>query len=135
MKLEDLQIELDADMEIDGTKLQYEAANNPKIYSKWIRYHSACRKEMLAIEARKKNALKDRLDFYTGRSDEVSMIQYDKSELKTVMHADDSILKLETHFQYWGIMLEFCSKGIDAVKGRGFAIKAMIDIRSLESGK
>lgn len=136
MVLEDIQKELDEDMKIDGTKLQFEAANNPILYAKWVRFHSDCRKEILAIEAKKKLALKKRLDYWTGRDDdEVPMVSYEKSELKTVMAADSDILKTETTLQYWGILLEFCSKAIDCVKGRGFAIKAMIDIRSLESGK
>lgn len=138
MKLEDLQDELDRDLVIDQTKLQYEAANNPVVYGRWVRKHSMCRKEMLRIEAMKKQAMKKRLDYYTGRvepGEEVCMDSYEKSELKTVMAADETILGTETKLQYWGILLEFCSDAMDAIKARGFAIKAIIDLRKFEAGE
>ena len=87
MKLEDLQEELKQDLIIDSTKLQYESANNPVLYGKWLTKLSAIRKEMLRIEASKKSALKQKLDYYTGRGDgdEFSMDRYEKSEMKTVL--------------------------------------------------
>lgn len=137
MKLEELQEELKTDVAIDSTKLQYEAANNVNLYSKWLNKHSLIRKEMLRIETQKKTALKSRLDFYTGRGDgdEFSMDRYEKSEMKTVLAADKDVLKVETSLQYWGILLEFCSGALDAIKSRGFAIKHIQDMRAFEAGK
>ncbi|MGZ7186039.1 recombination mediator protein UvsY, partial [Streptococcus pyogenes] len=82
-------------MIIDSTKLQYEAANNPVLYGKWLTKLSAIRKEMLRIEASKKSALKQKLDYYTGRGDgdEFSMDRYEKSEMKTVLSADKEVLR------------------------------------------
>lgn len=137
MNLEDLQEELDADLAIDTTKLQYETANNVKLYSKWLRKHSFIRKEMLRIETQKKTALKARLDYYSGRGDgdEFSMDRYEKSEMKTVLAADKDVLKIETTLQYWGILLEFCSGALDAVKSRSFALKHIQDMREFEAGQ
>lgn len=137
MRLEELQDELDVDLKIDQTKLQYESANNPVLYGKWVRKHSTCRKEILRLEAIKKKSLKARLDYYTGRGDvgaEVCMDQYEKSEMKVVLAADSDILGTDTKIQYWGILLEFCSDAMDAVKSRGFAIKHIIDLRQFEAG-
>lgn len=137
MKLEDLQNELKTDLQLDSTKLQYEAANNPVLYGKWLNKHSAIRKEMLRIETQKKSALKKKLDYYTGRGDgdEFSMDRYEKSEMKTVLSADSEVLKIDTSLQYWGILLEFCSGAMDAIKSRGFAIKHVIEMRQFEAGK
>lgn len=136
MKLEDLNDQLDADLKIDSSKLQWEASNNPLVYSKWLRVYSAIKKEILAQEAAKKVMVKKRLDYYTGRSDdEISMVSYEKSEMKTVMSADAEILKIETKLQYYMILLDFATRALDIVKSRGFSIKHMIDIRSLEAGK
>ncbi|MFP9170158.1 recombination mediator protein UvsY, partial [Enterococcus faecalis] len=98
MRLEDLQEELKKDVFIDSTKLQYEAANNVMLYSKWLNKHSSIKKEMLRIEAQKKVALKARLDYYSGRGDgdEFSMDRYEKSEMKTVLSADKDVLKVDT---------------------------------------
>lgn len=136
-KLEAFQDELDKDLPIDGIKLQYEAANNPVLYGKWLRLHSTCKKEILRIEAQKKVAIKKSLDYYTGRSEpgeEVCMDTYERSEMKTVLAADSNVLQVETKLQYWGILVDFCSGALDAVKSRGFAIKGMQEIRSFEAG-
>lgn len=137
MKLEDLQEELKKDVFIDSTKLQYEAANNVMLYSKWLNKHSSIKKEILRIDAQKKVALKARLDYYSGRGDgdEFSMDRYEKSEMKTVLSADKDVLKVDTSLQYWGILLDFCSGALDAIKSRGFAIKQIQDMRAFEAGK
>lgn len=134
MKLETLQDELTEDLKIDHTKLQYEASQVPTLYGKWSRYHSTIRKEMLKVENMKKTALKSTLDYYTGRGEEACMDQYEKSEMKVVIAANADVIKVETSLQYWGILLEFCSKAIDAVKAKGFAIKHVIDLRAFEAG-
>lgn len=137
MKLETLQEELNSDLPIDGTKLQYEASQNPVLHGKWLLKHSTCRREMLRLDAQKKIALKKRMDYYTGRvepGEEVCMDSYEKSELKTVMAADGDVLGIETKLQYWGILLEFCSNAMDIIKARGFSIKHMLDIRQFEAG-
>lgn len=134
MKLETLQDELTEDMKIDHTKLQYEASQVPTLYGKWSRYHSTIRKEMLKVENAKKTALKSTLDYYTGRGEEACMDQYEKSEMKVVIAANADVIRVETSLQYWGILLEFCSKAIEAVKSKGFAIKHVIDLRAFEAG-
>lgn len=134
MKLEDLQEELSTDLKIDPLKLEYESSNNPILYGKWLNNYSTLKKDMLALENVKKKAMKDRLDYYTGRGDDVCMDTYEKSELKTVLSADEAILRAETKLQYFAILLDFCSNAMDIIKSRGFAIKNSIEIRKFEAG-
>ncbi|QMV33822.1 UvsY-like recombination mediator [Escherichia phage vB_EcoM_RZ] len=137
-KLEVFQDELDADLKIDGTQLQYETQNNVLLHSKWLRLYTNCKKEIMRLEIQKKTALKKRLDHYTGRGDpgeEVCMDVYEKSELKTVMAADSSVLKIDTSIQYWTLLQDFCSAALDGVKSRSFALKHMLEIRQFEAGK
>ena len=134
MKLEDLQQELDEDLILDHTKLEYESGKNPVLYGKWLRHYSDCKRQILKYDIKKRQAIKEKLDYYTGRSDEVSMVRYEKSEMKTVLSADDEILKVDTTLQYWNILLDFCSSAMEAIKGKGFAIKNAIEIRKFEAG-
>lgn len=135
MKIEELQDLLDADVKIDSSKLEWEAANNPAVYSRWLRIYSAIKKEIMVFEAGKKVEIKKRLDYYTGRSDdEISMVSYEKSEMKTVLAADSSILKIETKLQYYLNLLDFATRALDVIKSRGFSINTMKDIRKLEAG-
>lgn len=135
MRLEELQDQLDADLVIDITKLQWEAANNPLVYSKWLRVYSNVKKTIATLEAKRKTSLKQRLDFYTGRSDQVSMETYEKSEMKVVLSADGDILKIDTLIGYYSNLLDFATKALDVVKSRGFSIKNMTDLRKLEAGE
>lgn len=135
MDLNELKDQLDADMKIDATKLQWEALNNPVVYSKWLRIYSEARREIVALEAKKKKTLKDRLDFYTNRSDAWNPIEYEKSEMKVVMAADEFIIKLDTKLAYYTMIVDFASKAMDIIKGRGYSINQAIKLRELESGK
>lgn len=134
MTLDELQEELNKDLVLDRTNLLYEAAHNPVIYGKWMTKYSNIKKQILSLNAKRKKAHKERLDHYTGRSDDVCMDRYEKSEMKVVLSADESILTVETKIEYLTIMLEFCSNAMDAIKSRGFAIKNVIDLRKFESG-
>lgn len=134
MKLEDLQEELKADLPIDSTKLEHESASNPILYGKWLNKYSTIKKEILSLENTKKKSLKERLDYYTGRGEDVCMDVYEKSEMKTVLSADQNILRADTKLQYYGILLDYCSNAMDVVKSRGFAIKNSIEMRKFEAG-
>lgn len=135
MKIEELQDKLDEDVKIDSSKLEWEAANNPAVYSRWLRIYSAIKKEIMVFEATKKVEIKKRLDYYTGRSDdEISMVSYEKSEMKTVLAADKQILTIETKLQYYLNLLDFATRALDVIKSRGFSINTMKDIRKLEAG-
>lgn len=135
MKLEDLQNELDQDVKIDFTKLQFEAANNPTLYSKWLRKHSNIRKEILREESIAKKAKKVKLDYYSGRGDDMCMDRYERSEMKTVLEGDADLVKTNARLQYWHILLEFCSGALDAIKSRGFSIKHIQEMRQFEAGQ
>ncbi|HHX9249882.1 TPA: recombination mediator protein UvsY [Salmonella enterica subsp. enterica serovar Muenchen] len=136
MDLNDLKDQLDSDVKIDATKLQWEALNNPIVYSKWLRIYSEAKREIVALEAKKKKALKDRLDFYTNRKDDAwNPIEYEKSEMKVVMAADEIIIKLDTKISYYSLIVDLAARAMDIIKGRGYAINQAIKIRELESGK
>jgi hypothetical protein len=134
MKLEELQEELQKDLKIDPTKLQYEATQNPILYGKWIKIYSDIKKNLLVYENNRKKALKHRLDYYTGRGDEVCMDVYEKSEMKTVLAADGDVLKAETSLQYWLLLSDFSTKALDAIKSKGFSIKHTLECRQFEAG-
>lgn len=134
-KLQDLQEELATDVAINRTQLEQECYNNPIIYSKWLTKYSSIKKEIISVENQKKAVLKNRLDFYTGRLDnEICMDRYERSEMKTVMSADEAVLALDTKIQYLSLLMEFCSSAIDCIKSRGFTLKNIIDLRKFEAG-
>lgn len=133
--LKKLQEQYSEDIKINQANLQYEATNNPVLYSKWLSTYSNTRHAILTLELKKRKILKERLDFYTGRGDQACMTLYEKSEMKTVIQADEEILKIDAAIELNGIILDYLSKCIDNIKSRGYAIKNLIDIRKYENGE
>lgn len=136
LKLEELQAELEEDMKIDAMKLQYESAQIPVIWSKWLRYHSNAKKKLIQLQARKDSSFKDRMMFYTGRSDdEMCPIVFSSStEVKIAIQGDPMIVDVNKLIQYYELISEFTSKSLDIIKNKGYSIKNMLEIRKLESG-
>lgn len=134
-KLEELQDELDEDMKIDPLRLQSEAADIPKIWSKWLRYHSNAKKQLIQLQARKETQYKERMLFYTGRSDQICEVVFDGvSEVKMAINGDPIIVETVKLIQYFEVVAEFTGKALDIVKNKGYSIKNMLEIRKLESG-
>lgn len=135
MKLQDLKDELDRDLPIKLTDLQYEAANNPVLYGKWLRYLSDLKMIQKKHSNAKTKAVRDKLDFYSGRGDDICLTEYDKTELKIVIPADADVMKADTELAIIDIMIDFCKGALDAIKTRGFSIKHIIEQRMLEAGR
>ncbi|EAX1208508.1 single-stranded DNA-binding protein [Salmonella enterica] len=135
MKLEELNEQLTKDLEVDQTKLSIELSRNPLLHARWLRVYNEARREIISLEAKKKKLLKDKIDYYSNRSDEFCPFEYSTSELKIVLNADSELLPVDTKIEYYSLIADFANKALDAVKGRGYAINNMVKLRELESGK
>ena len=136
MKLEDYQTELDADMQINPLQLQSEAAAIPILWSKWLRYNTTAKKRLIALDAKRKELVKERMLFYSGRGDDaICPIVYERSEMKVAISGDPALIKAEQLIDYVNLIIDFTGKALDICKNKGYSIKNMIEIRSLESGK
>lgn len=135
MNNEQLLNELDSDLKIDTKQLGNEAANNPILYSKWLRYYGQVKKDYVKASLKVSRTRKERLDWINGRTDELCEYAYEKSEIKTVIDGDREYQKAVGEMEIIGIKLDTCKNALDAIKNRGFSIKHAIDMRMLESGK
>lgn len=135
MTLEELKKELETDLPINLTDLQWEAANNPVLYGKWLRYMSVYQIQSKKYMNEKVKAQRKTLDFYTGRGDDISVDHYDKTELRTIIPSEKEVMEADTKMEVSEIMVGFCKEALNAIKQRGFSIKAIIEQRQLEAGK
>ena len=135
MTLAELKLELEKDLPINLTDIQWESANNPVIYGKWVRYLAEYKVQHKRALNKRSKAKKVRLDYYTGRGDDICLDQYAPSEMKTVLEASQDYMKADTEAELVDIMVDFCKGALDAVKHRGYAIKVIVEQRILESGK
>ncbi|QQG34011.1 recombination, repair and single-stranded DNA binding protein [Aeromonas phage ZPAH1] len=132
--LEGLQEELEQDLHIDRGNIQNSAMDNPIIYGKWIRHKASLCRQRIGIEAERVTVLKERLMFNTGRGDDVCEFDFSPTELKTIIPAEDEVLIVTKKLDYLDLMIKFCDGAIEAVRQRGFSIRAIIDHQALISG-
>ncbi|EDQ0980179.1 single-stranded DNA-binding protein [Salmonella enterica subsp. enterica serovar Virchow] len=135
MKIEELNEQLAKDLEINPAQLLTESAKTPLLNARWMKVYNDSRKELIALEAKKKKVLKDRIDYYSNRGEEFCPFEYTNTELKAVLNADSELLPLDTKIEYYSLIADFASKALDAIRARGYAINNMVKIRELESGK
>ena len=135
MKIEELNEQLTKDLEINPAQLLVESSKNPIIHARWLKVLNDARREIIALEAKKKKLLKDKIDYYTNRGNEFCPFEYTNSELKIVLNADAELLPIDTKIDYYSLVADFANKALDAIKGRGYAINNMVKLRELESGK
>lgn len=135
MKIEELNEQLTKDLEINPAQLLVESSKNPIIHARWLKVLNDARREIIALEAKKKKLLKDKIDYYANRGNEFCPFEYTNSELKIVLNADAELLPIDTKIDYYSLVADFANKALDAIKGRGYAINNMVKLRELESGK
>ena len=83
----------------------------------------------------KARILKDRLYYYTGRSeDDVCLTIYEKSELKVVLAADSELQKADAKLYIITLKVDFIREALEAIKQRGFALKNCLDNFKFEQG-
>lgn len=135
MTYEELKLEFEADMPIKLTLIQSEAANNPVLYGKWCRYSGQFSRELIRLTNDHKVVLRNRLNYYLGRGDDVCMDVYSSTELRTILPGDAEVIKSHSAIQITELKIELCKHAMEAIKQRGFAIRAVIDVRKLEAGE
>ncbi|MGL6228709.1 MAG: recombination mediator protein UvsY [Culicoidibacterales bacterium] len=134
MKLEELQSELEKDLPLKLTALQSEAADNAVLYGKWLRYLSDFKKIMIKNERALKIASRDSLFYHTGRGDDICLDEFSATELRIVIPAKDEVLDADAMVKLTDMKIEFCKGALEAIKQRGFNIKAIVESRKHESG-
>lgn len=133
--LDQLREESQQDLKIDQLNIQSEAANNPVLYGKWLDRLAEAKYERIRLDNSLKRTWSERMLYYTGKSaGKVSPVIYDKTEVKSVLQADDDVIRAQSALDLCQLKIQICEETLKAVNGRQFAIKHIIDTRRLESG-
>ena len=134
--LDQLREESQQDLQIDQLNIQSEAARNPVIYGKWLDYLAQVKYERIRLDNTLKRTQSERMLYYTGKSTgRVSPVIYDKTEIKSVLAADDEVIRAQSALDLCQLKIQVCEETLRAVNGRQFAIKHIIDTRRLEAGQ
>lgn len=135
MNKAELETQIESDLSIDKTNLEYEAAQNPVLHFRYIRLLQEAKLKLKILENRLKLVKSNRFKYYIGKHpDEVCDTVYEKSEVKLVLDGDKDVLKVEAEIFVQNSIVELLEQTCDVFKSRGFAIKHIIDVRRLEAG-
>lgn len=134
MTLEELQNEAKQDIHIDTTKMELVASENAKLYVKWATYLSEYKKEAIALTKQLTKAQNDAMMHYTGRGEDVCLDVFDKTELRAILPNWPDTIKAKTALMLVETKMDFIKDTMDAIKARGFNIRAIVDLRKFESG-
>lgn len=134
MTLEQLQQEAKQDIHIDITKMELVASENAKLYVKWATYLSEFKKEAISLTKQLIKAQNDAMLHYTGRGDDVCLDVFDKTELRAILPNWPDTMKAKTTLMLVETKMDFIKDTMDAIKARGFNIRAIVDLRKFESG-
>lgn len=135
MTLDELKKQMELDLPIKLVELQSEAANNPVLYGKWNRILADLSKVNASLSKQKKLIMSERLKYYTGRGDDVCLDVFSATELKTIISGDPEVIDISVNMDINDIKIELCRNAMEAIKQRGFAIRAIVDCRKLEAGE
>lgn len=135
MTLDELKKQMELDLPIKLVELQSEAANNPVLYGKWNRILADLSKVNASLSKQKKLIMSERLKYYTGRGDDVCLDVFSATELKTIISGDPEVIDISVNMDINDIKIELCRNAMEAIKQRGFAIRAVVDCRKLEAGE
>lgn len=129
-----LEDEITNDIRIDRTQLANEAAEQPTKHMKYIRLLKSARIQMHVAEQKVKRVKRERFLYYIGKSDNVCLTVYEKSEIKNVLEGDDELLQAEKELSLHLERVKLLEMTCDAFKARGFAIKNVIEQQAFEAG-
>lgn len=131
---DDLVGELKNDVPINLLALQSEAAGNPVLYAKWIRYRIDLIRARDKLESDRKLKMSAAVRHYSGKGDDVCMEIYTPTELKHIIPADENVHTITKKIDAANMMIELCDGALDSIKQRGYAIRNIIDQRKFENG-
>lgn len=138
--LDDIKSQWAEDSKIDADLLDEESLKIPQLYGKYLNYLSDVRLLKLKKEYDYKILLKDKFEYYTGKS-EPSVYQENpfdikvlKTDLSLYMDADSEIQILQSRINYYEEIIFFLDKILRCLNDRGYQIKNSIDWQKFMQG-
>lgn len=138
--LDDIKSQWAEDSKIDADLLDEESLKIPQLYGKYLNYLSDVRLLKLKKEYDYKILLKDKFEYYTGKS-EPSVYQENpfdikvlKTDLSLYMDADSELQILQSRINYYEEIIFFLDKILRCLNDRGYQIKNSIDWQKFMQG-
>ena len=140
MNLDDLKLEVQADLKINNEHLDTESLKNQEIKAKYLDVKS--RYELLLFKAKGdyKRIYRDKWEYYGGKSDAKIYISkpFDikvlKTDLSVYITSDQDVIDAENKIGYLETVVDYVKGVIKSVDNRGWDIKNAIEWKKFEAG-
>ena len=140
MNLDELKLEVRADLKIDNEHLDTESLKNQEIKSKYLNHKSKFELLLWKAKGDYKRLYREKWEYYGGKADAKVYITkpFDlkvlKSDLSVYIESDDDIIQCEHKVAYLETVVKYIDGVLRSINSRGWDIKNAIDWKKFEAG-
>ena len=146
MNLEEIQKLWSSDCILDDIQLDLESKKIPELHNKYFKIFSDEKLKLVKLESRKKEILKVKWLYYTGKIDKESLERMgwepfeldiktrNKIDLDRFMDSDRDYLDIHEKIEIQKEKINYLESIVKSLNTRGFLIKNIIDWRKFTSG-
>ena len=140
MTLDELKLEVQADLKVDDEHLDTESLKNQEIKAKYLDVKSKYELLLYRAKGEYKRIYRDKWEYYGGKSDAKVYVSkpFDikvlKTDLSVYITSDEEIIDAENKIGYLETVVEYIKGVIKSVDNRGWDIKNAIEWKKFEAG-
>ena len=140
MNIDELKLEVQADLKINNEHLDTESLKNQEIKAKYLDIKS--KYELLLFKAKGdyKRLYRDKWEYYGGKADAKIYVSkpFDikvlKTDLSVYITSDEDVINAENKIGYLETVVDYVKGVIKSVDNRGWDIKNAIEWKKFEAG-
>jgi len=140
MTLDELKLEVQADLKVDDEHLDTESLKNQEIKAKYLDVKSKYELLLYRAKGEYKRIYRDKWEYYGGKADAKVYVSkpFDikvlKTDLSVYITSDEEIMDAENKIGYLETVVEYIKGVIKSVDNRGWDIKNAIEWKKFEAG-
>tara|TARA_B100001063_G_scaffold243480_1_gene274190 strand:+ start:491 stop:922 length:432 start_codon:yes stop_codon:yes gene_type:complete len=140
MTLDELKLEVQADLKVDDEHLDTESLKNQEIKAKYLDVKSKYELLLYRAKGEYKRVYRDKWEYYGGKADAKVYVSkpFDikvlKTDLSVYITSDEEIIDAENKIGYLETVVEYTKGVIKSVDNRGWDIKNAIEWKKFEAG-
>jgi len=140
MTLDELKLEVQADLKVDDEHLDTESLKNQEIKAKYLDVKSKYELLLYRAKGEYKRIYRDKWEYYGGKADAKVYVSkpFDikvlKTDLSVYITSDEEIIDAENKIGYLETVVEYTKGVIKSVDNRGWDIKNAIEWKKFEAG-
>ena len=140
MTLDELKLEVLADLKVDNEHLDTESLKNQEIKAKYLDIKSTYELVLFRAKGEYKRIYRDKWEYYGGKADAKIYVSkpFDikvlKTDLSVYITSDEDIIDAENKIGYLETVVDYIKGVIKSVDNRGWDIKNAIEWKKFEAG-